>query len=382
MTNVIMISTDRKILEEGSAVRARMVEYGTLFRELHIIVFAKKGSTAAGSAGAVQVASNVFAYPTGSSSKFFYMRDARAIARRVVAERGLATGEAARATVVTCQDPFETGMVGLGMSAEFGLPLHVQIHTDLMSPHFVRGNLLNRARRWMAGRVLPRARAVRVVSERIRRSIERIVSVDRVSVLPIFADMGEAGGRVAADVRNRYPQFEKIVLMASRLTREKDIATAIDAFAWARREGGADGAAMKAGLVIVGEGPERAALEVRARAKGVADAVVFGPWADHATVISYMRSCDVFLSTSLYEGYGLSMLEAQAAGAIVVATDAGIAPEVASAVCEPQDASCLAQSLKKALESSLQRRQVSYPYASKAAYLEAFRADVERALAG
>lgn len=378
MTNVIMISTDRKILEEGSAVRARMAEYGALFGELHIVVFAKKGA----GTGSAQIARNVFAYPTESPSKFLYVKDARAAVRRVVSERGLAAGEAARVTVVTCQDPFETGLVGLGVSAEFGFPLHVQIHTDLMSPHFVRGNPLNRVRRWMAGRVLPRARAVRVVSERIRRSIEHVVPADRVSVLPIFADVGEAAGQVAADVRNRYPQFEKIVLMASRLTREKDIATAIDAFALARREGGAGGMAIKAGLVIVGEGPERAALEVRARAKGVADAVVFEPWADHSMVISYMKSCDVFLSTSLYEGYGLSMLEAQAAGAIVVATDAGIAPEVASAVCEPQDASCLAQSLKKGLEGTFQRRRVTYPYRDKAAYVEAFRADIERALRG
>jgi len=34
-----MISTDRGILEEGTAVRQRMVEYGSLVEELHIIVF-------------------------------------------------------------------------------------------------------------------------------------------------------------------------------------------------------------------------------------------------------------------------------------------------------------------------------------------------------
>ena len=37
-----MISTDRKIFEEGSAVRARMIEYGKLFDELHIVVFTKR----------------------------------------------------------------------------------------------------------------------------------------------------------------------------------------------------------------------------------------------------------------------------------------------------------------------------------------------------
>ena len=37
-----MISTDRKIFEEGSAVRVRQIEYAKEYEEVHIIVFAKK----------------------------------------------------------------------------------------------------------------------------------------------------------------------------------------------------------------------------------------------------------------------------------------------------------------------------------------------------
>jgi hypothetical protein len=40
-----MISTDTKIFEQGSSVRNRMVEYGSLFDELHIVVFTKKGNS-------------------------------------------------------------------------------------------------------------------------------------------------------------------------------------------------------------------------------------------------------------------------------------------------------------------------------------------------
>ena len=39
---VITIGTDRKIFEEGSAVRERMVEYGKLFEKLEVIVFSNR----------------------------------------------------------------------------------------------------------------------------------------------------------------------------------------------------------------------------------------------------------------------------------------------------------------------------------------------------
>ena len=38
----IMISTDRSIFNEKSAVRARMIEYSKLYKELHIIIFSTK----------------------------------------------------------------------------------------------------------------------------------------------------------------------------------------------------------------------------------------------------------------------------------------------------------------------------------------------------
>jgi len=41
---VLMISTDRNIFMEGTEVRERMVKYGRLTEELHIIVFSKSSS--------------------------------------------------------------------------------------------------------------------------------------------------------------------------------------------------------------------------------------------------------------------------------------------------------------------------------------------------
>ncbi|MDE1875192.1 MAG: glycosyltransferase, partial [Patescibacteria group bacterium] len=344
---------------EGSDVRARMIEYGKLFDELHIVIFSQGGQRER-----VQLSTNTFVYPTASRSKFFYVRDAVRIGAGIVASGGF---------VITTQDPFETGLVGMRLSKRFNVPLHVQIHTDFLSPYFVHG-ILNHVRLAVSKKVLGQARAIRTVSERIRASLAPELRA-KASVLPIFSDI-EAIKRTPilpdANLRTKYPQFRRIVLVASRLSKEKDIRTAITAFTRAAKDH------PHTGLIIVGDGPEKQKLEHFAKKLG--GRVEFEPWADHARLISYMKTCDVFLLTSLYEGYGLSMPEAHAAGTTLVATAVGIAGELARETCAPRDASCIALTLGKALGGAFKNRPYAYPYASKQAYLEAYKRDISRAL--
>lgn len=361
-----MISTDAKILEEGSSVRARMVEYGALFKELHIVVCMK------GRAADQRLAGNVFAYPTTSISKALYVADAVSRGTEIVAARHMMS----RDSVITAQDPFETGLAGARLSNMTGIGLHIQIHTDIGSAYFGRG-VLNRMRLMAARRTLPLARAVRVVSDRILPALSADVR-SRALVLPIFSDVASARSiPVTENLLKKYPQFHKIALIASRLTKEKDIESALRAFASSPLD-------PNVGLVIVGSGPEEPRLRALADSLKVTARTVFEPWADHDTVVSYMKTCDAFVSTSLYEGYGLSMLEAHAVGTTLVATDAGIASLLAGEVCAPRDVRALASALTRALSddpaNKLKNKDYSYPYPSKQAYLEAYRKDVERAL--
>ena len=59
-----MISTDRLICRKRSAVSRRMIEYGNLFGELHIILF----SVATNNLVAGQLSPNVWVYPTNASN--------------------------------------------------------------------------------------------------------------------------------------------------------------------------------------------------------------------------------------------------------------------------------------------------------------------------
>jgi glycosyltransferase involved in cell wall biosynthesis len=82
----------------------------------------------------------------------------------------------------------------------------------------------------------------------------------------------------------------------------------------------------RAFAVIIGDGPERAALAATAADLGVADSVIFTGY--RSDIRALMPAFDVYLNCSTYEGVSLTILEAMAAGLPVVATPVGGNPEV------------------------------------------------------
>ena len=144
-----MISTDRGLLDPASRVSDRFREYATLFEQLDVIVLA------VGQFDSVELAPNVTIYPTNSSSKLRYFADAIRISR------------ALSPTLVSGQDPFETGFIAYRISKIHKTPLHLQVHTDVFSDAFAGSSLLNLVRVVVAKWLLPKTSRVRVVSKRI-----------------------------------------------------------------------------------------------------------------------------------------------------------------------------------------------------------------------
>ena len=79
-------------------------------------------------------------------------------------------------------------------------------------------------------------------------------------------------------------------------------------------------------LMIVGDGPDRVDLEMRARQLGIEERVAF--IGERREIADLVRQADVFLLTSEHESFGLAALEALASGVPVVATRAGGVSEV------------------------------------------------------
>ncbi len=312
---LLSISMDRKIFEKGSAVALRQIEYVKKYEEMHIIVFADK------SFGEISLAPNLWVYSTRSVSKWKYVFDALKLGRFIVEKRGI--------THVTAQDPFETGLVGALIKNRHAVELELQIHTDIGSKYFQTFTKLNRIRAFISKYTLVRADHVRVVSERIKKYVEKYVDPSKIEVRPVPVDVEKIKNTpitATANLHIKYPQFAKIVLVASRFEPEKNIRMAIEAFKIVLEK------MPQAGIVIVGSGSEEGKLREIVRKLQIESSVIFEGW--RSELASYYKSCDCFLVTSWYEGYGMTLVEAEAAGAKIVSTDVGVAEEVGAGVVD------------------------------------------------
>lgn len=108
-----------------------------------------------------------------------------------------------------------------------------------------------------------------------------------------------------------------VVLSVGRLTVEKDLPTLIRAFSRVR-------AARPARLLILGEGAERPRLEALTRELGLDGDVSMPGFATNP--YAHMRRSSVLALSSMWEGFGVVLVEAMACGCPVVSTDCPSGP--------------------------------------------------------
>ena len=104
------------------------------------------------------------------------------------------------------------------------------------------------------------------------------------------------------------PKSGRLSVVLSRLTYKKDVSLVIQAFAKIVSDNHF--------LVIMGDGPQRPALAQLVADLGMESHVIWLGWVNSAS--QYLKAFDLFVSASTTEGFGLSVLEAHAAGLPVI----------------------------------------------------------------
>ena len=106
-----------------------------------------------------------------------------------------------------------------------------------------------------------------------------------------------------------------IVGYLGRIKKYKSIHHLLTAFGIVRKE------FASARLVVVGDGDARPGLERLARDQGIADGVTFTGFVTPEDKVRWLNRMDIVVNTSAKEGWGLTVIEANACGAPVVASD-------------------------------------------------------------
>src|SRR3989344_5770716 len=343
MLRVISIGNDRQIFTPESAVAKRVISYGQLFGEYHVIVFALKNK----GFSVFKLSHNVYVYPTNSTNRFWYITDAVKIGKEIA--KGIFFGE----SVISTQDPYDTGPAGLILKWLTGLHLQIQVHADIFSKKFYDGSFLNGLRLYISRLTLSRADGIRVVREKIAEDLANKLKIKRgkIAILPIFVDINKIrNAPITLNLKEKYPHWEKIILVASRLTEEKGVDKAIRAFARIAKR------FPNTLMVVVGDGAEKKKLRALAQKLIPAGQIIFESWQED--LYSYYKTASVFLNTSKFEGFGMALVEAAAAGCPIVTTEVGVAQDLfhdgrSALICPVGDEVFLANKLTDLLENSI-----------------------------
>lgn len=206
----------------------------------------------------------------------------------------------------------------------------------------------------------PQADRIVALSKGVAQDIQSLVPSARDSIEVIYnagVDSRVLNGSKDALPSHQLPKDGPLVVACGRLHHQKGFPYLLRAMQQVRR-------VVPAHLWIVGEGPERPALENQIKQLGLTDCVRLVGFQKNP--YQYMAAADVFVLSSLYEGFGNVIVEAMASGAPVVATDCPYGPSeiiedgVHGLLVPPANAEALSQAMIRILTDPVLKQQLSH----------------------
>jgi glycosyltransferase involved in cell wall biosynthesis len=178
----------------------------------------------------------------------------------------------------------------------------------------------------MVGASVRGADQILTLSETSRDEIIRYfdLSSDAVTAIHLAPRTGlnKFGSNGIARLRETYSLPEKYCVAFSSLSAHKNISRLIEAFAEIVRD-------VPQSLVLLGHLPKSLSIVQKIEQAGLRDRVITTGFVPDDDVMPLISGADLFVLPSLYEGFGLPILDAQIQGVAVACSTAGSIPEVA-----------------------------------------------------
>jgi glycosyltransferase involved in cell wall biosynthesis len=197
--------------------------------------------------------------------------------------------------------------------------------------------------------------AFAAVSNAVKADVVKHTGVDASKVFPIHNGFDPDIFQPVRDparlraVRDKYKLPDRFILWCGQIESRKNVARLLRAFASIKDD-------VPHQLVLAGEQrwSTRAELQVMEDLQ-LQDRVYFPGWIEHGDLPAVYSLADLFAFPSLYEGFGIPLIEAMACGCPVVAADTCAAPEVLDGsgwLVDPLSVEDIAAGMKKVLFDS------------------------------
>lgn len=306
--HLLMLGLDNSLLGDphGNTV-TRHIEYAERVGQISVIVY----NPASARKPVTQLSDRLTVYPANVRTPYLFPWAAYRLGVRIHRQQ--------RADLITAQDPFATGLIGLLLKWRLRIPLNTQSHSHFFeNPDWVAERpLRNRALQVIGNFVVRRADSLRVLSEREKAiCVRRGIDPHRIFVLTAPTDVGSfappvtpeqtAGLRHSLGIAPDAP----VLLWVGFPARFKNVDLLLAAYRQVRA------AHPEAWLVMAGDFSGRPDFARAAQAEGV----ILPGRVDYAELPAYYQLAAVYVHSSRYEGVARVLMEALAAGTPVAST--------------------------------------------------------------
>lgn len=322
---LLVIGMDATVARPDSPSAKRQAEYYAGW-EVDIVIVAP------GQSAKVQIAPNVTAHLVGGSNRPMTYVRAMALVFAISRKQTF--------DVMTVQDPFFSGWLGLIARFAKTTGLHVQDHSGVYARPAI--GLKDRILQSLSSAVMTRADRIRTVSQRGKKGlIAKGIVEQKIDVTPVATDISRFEQVILQ------PSAEPRIVSVGRLNWEKGMDILLQAMPDVIR------VFPKTKLQILGAGPEEELLKAKAKRMGLEQQIEF--LGSQSDIRPFLQQAWVYTQPSRYEGWGIAVIEAAATGLPIVMTDVGCAGEViqngVSGIIVPSmDAHALGQGLINMLQ--------------------------------
>ena len=205
-----------------------------------------------------------------------------------------------------------------------------------------------------------KAERIIAVSSSTKKDIMKLLNISSEKIRVIYLGIGSLyhplEKKEVEDFRRKEEIFGSFILYVGTLKKRKNVLNIIRAYKKIKEKG------IKEKLVIVGNksGEYQNIYKAVKRSKLEKD-VFFSGYVDEALLPFYYNSAFLFIYPSLYEGFGLPILEAMASGTPVITSNVSSLPEVvgdAAILVNPNNIEEMAEMMQKVLTNQKLREKM------------------------
>lgn len=201
------------------------------------------------------------------------------------------------------------------------LIVHVHVISDAKSP--ISGFISDKYYSSLGLRTLTTANTIIVPSKAYKTKLSNMhINPNKLQVIPYGIDTKKFQNNNGEAFKAKYGlQGSKIILSVGRLNYQKGFQYLIKAMPTVLKQ------IPNVKLVIVGEGEQLSYLRQLTKSLSLEKSIVFTGAITQTEIPHAYAAADIFVLPSLFESFGISLVEAQASGKPVIATRVGGAPE-------------------------------------------------------